>query len=269
MQTREMSPPSGGPGETNRPGPSDDAAGAAKEAVAREIGDARQRLSGAAHELKAEAGNAGANLSSAMSDAAERGKDEAAEGLRAFSTAIRRASDDLGARDASIPARLAQEAAHGLERLSDGLQARTVADMSRSIGDFGRQNPAAFLTGCLLAGVAIGRVLVASGDRASRYDDDRGFGDDRGAGAYRPGDAYGYRGSAQPGGAYDYRASRASSEFGAGGGATPAAGQAAPANPTASDPSLDRDPPKPAGVGDDTDAGRPGGAMTGGRHGEL
>jgi hypothetical protein len=238
--------------DTADPAASGDFAGETKAALTREVEDARQRLSSAGQGLRAEARDAGATVSASVAHAAERGKDDAAEGLRAFSSAIRRASDDLGARDASISARLAREAAEGLERLSDGLQARTMADMSRSIGDFGRQNPAAFLTGCLLAGVAIGRVLVASGDRG--YDDGRDDGE-----RYRSGSGYGDWPDVGAGDA-DYRASRASSDFSPAGDGF---GDVAPAGPAG-------DPPKPAGVEDDMTARQvAGGAATGGRDDKL
>lgn len=160
MQTRDQSSPTG-----------EDASGggftaAAKQAAEREMNDARARISTAAQDLRSEATGAGGTISKLVSEQAERRKEAAADGLRSFADAIRRAADDLGESDRSVSARLVQEAAHGLERLSGGLQSQSVSDMTRSLTAFGRSNPTTFLTGCLLAGVAIGRFLIASGARA-------------------------------------------------------------------------------------------------------
>lgn len=178
METRDNSSP---PLEADRP--ADDAASphgtasTAKAAVEREMHDAKERLSSAGREIKSEASGAAGTISSLVSEQAERQKDAAVDHLSSFAQSVRRAADDLGKNDNSMSARLVQEAAHSLERLSGGLQSRSVSDLTRSVTSFGRENPTAFLAGCLLAGVAVGRFLTASSTRAEndRYraaDDD-------------------------------------------------------------------------------------------------
>lgn len=152
----------------------------AKEAVSREVQDARDRLSGVTEGLRSQATEATGTISSLVSEQAERRKEEAADSLRSFAEAIRRAADELGERNHSMPARLVREAAHGLENLSGSLEQRSVDDMARSMTSFARQNPATFLAGCVIAGVAVGRFLIASGARAQPYQRYQGYQGDSG-----------------------------------------------------------------------------------------
>ncbi|MBA3326321.1 MAG: hypothetical protein H0T41_13990, partial [Rhodobacteraceae bacterium] len=155
--------------------------------------DAKDRLSAAGRELRSEASGAADTISTMASDQAERQKGAAVDGLNSFAETIRRAADDLGANDRSMSARMVQEAAHSLERFSSSLQSRSVSDMTRSVTTFGRENPTAFLAGCLLAGVAVGRFLIASSERAhderrDAADDDWQSGQMTGGGGRWPGD---------------------------------------------------------------------------------
>jgi hypothetical protein len=167
----------------DRPGLAD-ATQAARQAVSREIDDARARVGAGMGAVREQA--AGAGLSGLVAEQAERRKEDAAEGLRAFASAVRRASDELGERDTSMAARLVQEAAQGLERLSGGLQSRSVTGMARDAADFGRAHPATFLAGCLIAGVAAGRLLGAARDEGRAGEDhlgpDRRYGERAGGG---------------------------------------------------------------------------------------
>ena len=177
----------------------------AKEAVSREMQDARTRLSGVTEGLRSQASEATGTISSLVSEQAERRKEEAADSLRSFAEAIRRAADELGERNHSVPARLVREAAHGLENFSGSLEQRSVDDMARSMTSFARRNPATFLAGCVIAGVALGRFLIASGARAQPYEDYQGYqgsgmNDGMGAGSgMGPGSGMGYGSDMGPG----------------------------------------------------------------------
>jgi hypothetical protein len=269
----------------------------ARDAVRREVEDARARGRAGVETLRAQASDAGGALSSMVAERAERGKDEAASGLLSFAEAIRRASDDLGQRDRSMSARLVQEAAQGLERLAEGVQARSVADMARNVTAFGREHPATFLAGCLIAGVAVGRLMTASSDAADDYDS--------GAEEYRMG-AGGHRRAPDAGQGADVP-KPAGQDWGDGAGQAPggvpgagvmgggaagatgsAAGQAGVFADPVAPPSAERAPGDggdPLGTRADADVGQPdsvlgepegGGALfqdpsrkEGGRHGDL
>lgn len=89
-------------------------------------------------------------------------KDVVTEHLQDFAQAVRRASDDLSDRDQTMASQLVRQAANGLESLSRSVGGSTPEDMVNSVRSFGRSNPAAFIGGAVLAGLAIGRFARAS-----------------------------------------------------------------------------------------------------------
>ncbi|WP_137390200.1 hypothetical protein [Rhodoligotrophos defluvii] len=103
-------------------------------------------------------------------EGAESGKAVAIESIRDFTAAIRRASDELGNRDQSLAADLVRRAASGLEQTAEALQGKSVDDLARSITSFARRQPAAFLVGATLTGVALGRFARASADHGTDED---------------------------------------------------------------------------------------------------
>lgn len=120
--------------------------------------------------IRETAAGAGEKLKARAFEEAEHRKNDAAESMQAFADTIRSAADDLSQRDQSAAARVVQEAARGLESLSRTIHDRSVVDASRSMADYGRRHPFAVVAGGLLAGLAIGRFLKASGEH--QYDDD-------------------------------------------------------------------------------------------------
>jgi hypothetical protein len=107
-------------------------------------------------------------------EAAERRKSDAAASLDAFANSIRSAADELADNDQSTAARLVDGAARGLEGFSRSLNERSLADMSRNLSDFGHRHPMALAAGGLLLGLAVGRLVRASGEETSyeAWDDD-------------------------------------------------------------------------------------------------
>lgn len=100
-------------------------------------------------------------------------KETAAQSLKDFAEAVRRASDELGSRDQTLAARFVREAAGGLEGLSQSVGGRSIEGMLDTLRDFGRSNPTAFIAGSVLAGIAIGRFARASNERDDhRYEHD-------------------------------------------------------------------------------------------------
>lgn len=155
--------PTGPSGSTGQRDPS--ATPGMGETAKREYQDARERLSHASEGARHEAREVADRLKQRATDEAEGRKASLAESLHVFADTIREASDDLGRRDQSLAARLVRESANGLERMSRGLDQHSVADATRGLRSFGREHPVAFVAGGMIAGLAIGRMLRASGHR--------------------------------------------------------------------------------------------------------
>lgn len=172
----------------------------AKDAVAREMDEAKTRAAGAARQIKDGARNAGDRVAALLSEQTERQKSDVAESLRSVAQTMRDAARD---QPGGIGARLVDEAAWRLEDVSSRLDENSVADMAEDVARFGRQNPALFLAGCLAAGFAAGRFLTAGSaegrsgaysDRASGRPDDHAdpLRDPSDFGAARPAPAEGF-----------------------------------------------------------------------------
>ena len=136
------------------------------QAAGREGQSAREEASEASASLREGASKLMSEARATAYDTAESGKEAAASSLEDFTAAIRKASDELGERDQSMAAGLVRQVASGLEQASGALKGRDLTDVSRSVADFARRQPAAFLIGATLAGVALGRFARASGDHA-------------------------------------------------------------------------------------------------------
>lgn len=136
------------------------------DAARHEAHAARAELGKAGETVREEAAGLASNVKHKAFETAEEGKSAAASSLADFTAAIRKASDELGERDQSMAAGLARQAASGLEQAADALNGRSVQDITRSVADFARRQPTAFLLGAALAGVALGRFVRASSDHA-------------------------------------------------------------------------------------------------------
>jgi hypothetical protein len=82
-----------------------------------------------------------------------------------FATAIRKAGDELGQNDRSLAGQLVRQAADGLESFSRSVGDKRPEDLLNAVRDFGRNNPAAFIAGSVLLGIALGRLAKSSEDR--------------------------------------------------------------------------------------------------------
>lgn len=102
---------------------------------------------------------------------AEQKKAEGAAGIGAVAEAVHRAARQI---EGEIPtaAHYVHEAAAGLEHASAALRNNRIEDLARSMGDFARQRPVAFLGGAFLAGFVLSRFLKSSADgsNAARSD---------------------------------------------------------------------------------------------------
>jgi hypothetical protein len=103
----------------------------------------------------------------AAADYAERKKSEGIAEMSNIAAAMHRAADDI---EAQLPtaAHYAHEAAASLEKATEALRSQRIEDMARSVGEFARQRPVAFLGGAMLAGFALSRFLKSSADGSGR-----------------------------------------------------------------------------------------------------
>ncbi len=85
--------------------------------------------------------------------------------LSDFASAIRRASDELNQRDQDIAARFVSHAATSLEDIANTVSRTSAEDVMSTMQGFARRNPAVFVGGAVLAGLAVGRFLRSSGQR--------------------------------------------------------------------------------------------------------
>lgn len=101
-----------------------------------------------------------------VSERIEGGKAAAADALATFADAVRKAGEELGRSDQTMVAGLVSQAAEGLESLSRTVSQKQPQDLLLAVRDFGRANPAAFMAGAVLAGVALGRIARSSAHHA-------------------------------------------------------------------------------------------------------
>lgn len=139
----------------------------AKETLAKEARDARDRLSSAGKGIRDKAGSLGSTFTSVLSEQAEHRKSEVAEGLRSLADTMRHAADEREGQ--ALPGQFVHEAAAQLDRLSGLLEDNSIRQMSDQVRSFSRENPATFMAGCLFAGLAVGRLLTASSARAQNH----------------------------------------------------------------------------------------------------
>jgi hypothetical protein len=169
----------------------DDTSDVAK-AARRELEDAKVRLSGAADRVKHEAQNAGSTISTLVLDELDRRAADMGTQIRSVASRLRgeRSTDDnLGASE------MAEHAADLIDDVSSRLQGQSIREMGQRLGQFGRENPALFVMGCLLTGAMAGRMIVASDTSSSGSEKSRW--QDRGQDRSRPADqAYGGQASA-------------------------------------------------------------------------
>ncbi|WP_430419749.1 hypothetical protein [Phenylobacterium sp.] len=123
---------------------------------------AKELIGQAGQTLKAEAKSFANVAQDRVQAEARRGAQAATKTLGDFANAVRRAGDELDQNDQTPASRLVRQAADGLESLSRNLADKEPGDLMNAVRDFGRKNPAAFIGGAVLLGLAIGRFARAS-----------------------------------------------------------------------------------------------------------
>lgn len=125
-------------------------------------GQAKELIGQAGQTLKAEAQSFASAAQDRVRAEAQKGTQAGAKTLGDFANAVRKAGDELAGADQSPASRIVRQAADGLESLSRNLAGKEPGDLVNAVRDFGRRNPAAFIGGAVLAGIAIGRFVRAS-----------------------------------------------------------------------------------------------------------
>lgn len=103
------------------------------------------------------------------SDKAEDLQEVAATHLKTFAEAVRAAGDTLADKEPGLVSDLVRQAAEGLEGFSGALGRKSSTEMIESVRDFGRQNPAGFFAGSLLAGFAVARFASSGATPRKTY----------------------------------------------------------------------------------------------------
>ncbi|NEX46487.1 hypothetical protein [Pseudotabrizicola algicola] len=142
----------------------DDTSDMAK-AAQRELDDAKARLSQAADRVKHEAQNAGSTISALVLDELDRRAADMGSQIRAVAGRLR--GETAGAEDEAASA-MAAHAADLIDDMSSRLEGQSIREMGQRLGQFGRENPALFVMGCLVTGALAGRMIVATDTSSTR-----------------------------------------------------------------------------------------------------
>ena len=122
----------------------------------------KEQVAGARERVKGEAANFANTARDKALGAVEERQHQATSAVRDFADAIRSAGDQLSERNQGPIAQVVRQAADGLEGFTRSFENKSPQDMLYAVRDFGRRNPAAFIGGSLLIGLAIGRFIRSS-----------------------------------------------------------------------------------------------------------
>ncbi|WP_292515635.1 hypothetical protein [Mesorhizobium sp.] len=132
------------------------------ERFQQETQTATEALHDARDELTRKAGDYAAEAKQALFDKAEGTQRDISSNLKAFSGALRAASEHLANNDQRTASKFTLDAAGALERLSSSLKDKPFEDVLGEMRSFGRENSGALIAGSVLAGLALGRFIKSS-----------------------------------------------------------------------------------------------------------
>ena len=128
-------------------------------------GEAKKIIGQAGETLKAEAQSFASVAGERMWAQADKAAQAATKTIGSLAQAVRRVGEELASNDQTPGSRWASKAASGLDDLSGALSNRRPEELLDSVRGFARRNPALFVGGAVLMGVALGRFLrAAEGD---------------------------------------------------------------------------------------------------------
>ena len=139
------------------------------------IGGAKKILGEAGETLKTEAQSFAGVAGERMWAQADKAAQVATKTLGDLAQAVRRAGEELASSDQSPGSRWAGKAANSLEDLSGALANRRPEDMLETVRGFGRRNPALFVGGAVVLGIALGRFLRSADTARPGASDFRDF----------------------------------------------------------------------------------------------
>jgi hypothetical protein len=146
--------------------PEDGAGGAPRSAAQPDAGrqraDVRDGLGHVGEAVRGEAAHFAERTREQVAEQVEAKTEAVTDTLSVFADAVRKAGDELGQGDQTFAAKLASQAADGLQSFSRTLSGKSPEDMLHAARDLGRNNPTAFFAGAVLAGIAIGRFARSS-----------------------------------------------------------------------------------------------------------
>lgn len=122
----------------------------------------KEMATSAAQTIKQEAASFAEAAQERARDRIDEGKEKASSSLGDFANAIRMAGDQLSRNDQTMAGRMVRQAADGLEGLSRSVAQKRPEELLDSVREFGRNNPAAFIAGSVLVGLALGRFVRSS-----------------------------------------------------------------------------------------------------------
>ncbi|MCF6114233.1 hypothetical protein [Mesorhizobium muleiense] len=132
------------------------------ERFQQETQTATEALHDAHDELARKAGDYAAEAKQALFDKAEGTQRDISSNLKAFSGALRAASEHLANNNQRTASKFTLDAAGSLERLSSSLKDKPFEDVLGEMRSFGRENSGALIAGSVLAGLALGRFIKSS-----------------------------------------------------------------------------------------------------------
>lgn len=126
------------------------------------VGEAKKVIGEAGQNLKAEVQSFASVAGERMWAQADKAAQVATKTIGDLAQAVRRAGEDLASSDQRPGSKLADKAASGLQGLSGALANKRPEELLDTVRGFGRRNPALFIGGTVLMGVALGRFLRAA-----------------------------------------------------------------------------------------------------------
>jgi hypothetical protein len=130
-------------------------------------GSPKDLAAAAARTVKQEAASFASSAQEKASDKISATTQSATETLGDFASAIRKAGEDLAQNDQSLAGKVVKQAADGLESFSRSVSNKRPEELLDAVRDFGRNNPAAFIAGSVLLGIAIGRLAKSTEQRSN------------------------------------------------------------------------------------------------------
>lgn len=128
--------------------------------------EVKRSAQSAAAELRERARATAQAVREDASERADAARTSLADDISALARAMHRGEQEL--RQGSPQSRAWQGIAGGLDSAAEALRARNIGAMARDLRDFARSNPASFLSGAFLVGLAVSRFARAGASDAGQ-----------------------------------------------------------------------------------------------------